>query len=174
MRHVKLFVATSLDGHIAGPEEEIDWLFSDQDYGMTSFYASVDTVLLGRKTYDIGVKLGQTGYKGKINYVFSRTRREKEHEHINWISEDPVEFVRKLKNEPGREIWLVGGGEIFGTLFDGGMVDDLLVGIHPIVLGKGISLFTAIQQRRKLRYKKIEPYDTGLITLHYEVDNSGS
>jgi dihydrofolate reductase len=173
MRRVKLLVATSLDGHIAGPDEEIDWLFSDQDYGVTAFFGSVDTVLLGRKTYDIGVKLGQAGYRDKINYIFSRSRHEKEHEHVNWVSEDPVEFTRKLKKKSGKDIWLVGGGEVFALLLDGGVVDDILLALHPIILGQGISLYTSIQDRRKLHLVKTESYDTGLVSLHYEVINPG-
>ena len=140
MRRVKLLVATSLDGHFAGKDEELDWLFSDQDYGMAAFYTSVDTVLLGRKTFDIGVKLGQIGYRDKVNYVFSRKKRKKEHEHVHWVSKDPVDFVKSLKKEEGADIWLVGGGEIFGRLLDGGVVDEILVAMHPIIMGEGIRI----------------------------------
>ena len=108
MRNVILNVAVSLDGYIAGPRGEYDWCFTDQDYGMKKFFKRIDTALIGRKTYELMLKMGEPGYPGVMNYVFSKTIQGKNNENVTFIAEDVAEFVKKLKNSKGKDIWLVG------------------------------------------------------------------
>jgi dihydrofolate reductase len=169
MRRVKLFVATSLDGFIAGPNEEIDWLFTDQDYGFARFYKSVDTVLIGRKTYDFMLRHGEKSYKGKQNYVFSRSRKVSNSPDVKYVSQDPAKFVRQIRQSKGKDIWLVGGGELFAYLLNRGQVDDIILAVHPTVLGKGIALFPQRSNSVKLKLVGHRNFDTGLVVLHYRV-----
>ena len=170
MRRVKLCVATSLDGYIAGPNEEIDWLFSDQDYGMGRFFASIDTLLIGRKTYDFMVGQGQSSYDGLRNIVFSRSPRDAVPDDVEWVTEDAAEFVNALKREEGKDIWLFGGGDLFMSLLESGVVDDLTVAVHPIVLGGGLSLYPGEWGSTRLQLMDVETFTTGLVLLIYRVD----
>jgi dihydrofolate reductase len=167
MRRVKLFVAMSLDGFIAGPNEEIDWLFTDQDYGFAKFYKSVDTVLIGRKTYDFMLRHSEKSYKGKRNYVFSRSQKVSKHPDVKYVSQDPAKFVRSLRLSRGRDIWLVGGAGLFASLLKRSQVDDIILAVHPVVLGKGIALFPGRSNTVQLKLVSHTNYKTGLVVLHY-------
>lgn len=169
MRRVKLCVGTSLDGYIAGPNEEVDWLFTDRDYGMSELYSSIDTVLLGRKTYDFMRRHGHASYKPFHNYVFSRSAHTSEHPDVEWVKDDPAVFVDTLRKGQGKDIWLVGGGELFAYLLDQGQIDDIVLGLHPIILGSGITLYAAVSRSVQLELTRTEPYDTGLVILYYQV-----
>lgn len=170
MRRVIFFVATSLDGYIAGPDEEVDWLFHDQDYGFAEFLNSIDTVLMGRKTYDFMVRQGQDSYEGKRNYVFSCSDRDIDTPNVTWVTEEPAPFIRRLREEPGGDIWLVGGGRIFANLLQRGGVDELILAVHPLVLGEGIPLFPGRSLRVDLALRDAKVYDSGLVMLHYGVE----
>ncbi|MBI5228015.1 dihydrofolate reductase [Candidatus Micrarchaeota archaeon] len=178
MKRIILFIATSLDGYIAREDHSIDWLFTDQDYGYKEFYDSVDTVLIGRTTYEKMLEMG-TGYhyKGKKGYVFSRDKKTKKDENVEFVS-DIVPFVKKLKkdneNKTEREnegnIWVVGGSEIVSVLLNADLIDEIMVFVHPIILGKGIPLFKNIKEEKKLKLKNTESYSSGLVKLHYMFD----
>ena len=174
MRRVKLFVAMSLDGFIAGPNEEIDWLFTDQDYGLSKFYKSVDTVLIGRKTYDFMLRHGKKSYKGKENYVFSRSQKVSDSPDVKYVSQGPAKFVRQIRQSKGKDIWLVGGGELFAYLLNRGQVDDIILAVHPTVLGKGIALFPQRSNPVKLKLVTHRNFDTGLVVLHYRVHSKAA
>jgi dihydrofolate reductase len=173
MRRVRLFVAISLDGHIAGPNGEVDWLFSDRDYGMSQFYSSVDTVLMGRRTYDFMLLHGETSYRGKKNYVFSRQTITVSSPEVEWVSEDAVAFVESLRREKGRDIWLVGGADLFVTLLEKGLIDDVILAIHPILLGDGISLFPRRFDTLTLELRDVTTYSTGLVLASYRLRRTG-
>jgi dihydrofolate reductase len=170
MRRIKYFVAVSLDGYIAGPDNEIDWLFTDQDYGLSAFLKTVDTVLIGRKTYEMMQKLGSDSYTGKQNYVFSRKKKTNERENVHWIDEDPEVFVPKLREKPGADIWVVGGGLLFGYLLDRNLIDEIILAVHPIILGEGIPFVDQIRKKHNLKLKKIRSYQTGLVILVYNLN----
>lgn len=172
MRSVTYLAAASLDGFIAGPEGQVDWLFTDDDYGLSSFVAGIDTVLVGRGTYDFMVGQGFPSYPGMRNLVFSSTLRQEDHPEVEVVAEDPVPFVRALKAEPGSGIWLVGGGVLFRHLLAADLVDEVVASLHPILLGGGIPLLPAHDGMTRLRLVDVRPYDTGLVTLSYEVDRS--
>src|SRR6476646_6661819 len=112
MRSIQLFIATSLDGYIARTSGAVDWLFTDQDYGYTEFSDQVDTVLMGRKTYDQVLSFGEYPYLGKKGYVFSRTQPQQRDENVEFVSSNWVHFLKQLRQPEGQNVWLVGGSEL--------------------------------------------------------------
>jgi dihydrofolate reductase len=176
MRKIKLFIASSLDGYIATEDGSIDWLYTDSDYGYTQFYNSVDTILMGRKTYDKIIELAaEYPHKDKKNYVFSQKksagkRKEKEKDQNVEFIADITDFVKiQLLQSQGKDIWLIGGADIISIFLNAGMLDEIIFSIHPIVLGKGIPLFRNLQRQMNLTLVKSIPYESGLVQLHYEL-----
>ena len=168
MRKVILFIASSLDGYIARENGGIDWLFSDADYGYSEFYSSIDTVIVGRKTYDQSLGFEEYPYKGKKVYVFTRDKRAGDR-YVDFVSSDLAGLVRKLKQLEGKDIWLVGGSDIVSILLNAGLVDRIILSIHPIVLGRGIPLFKGLTQEIQMKLVKTLSYPSGLAQLHYEL-----
>lgn len=166
MRPLVCFIATSLDGYIAGPAGEIDWLFTDQDYGYTQFYANVDTVVMGRKTYDLCLTFNEYPYPGIPNYVWTRTRRGTD-KHATFVSGDIVELLKGLKEKQGKTIWLVGGSALVGEAIKHDLLDELIVSVHPIVLGNGVPLFPRGLPKTQFQLVTSEPFNTGLVQLTY-------
>lgn len=167
MRKVILFIASSLDGYIAKASGEVDWLFTDQDYGYADFLAGVDTILMGRRTYEQVLSFGEFPYKGTQCFVFSRTRGGERDEYVTFISGNIESFVRGLKNGTGKNIWLVGGSEVIQSFMSHDLIDEFIISVHPIVLGDGIPLFRAPLPTRKLSFQKSRAFDTGLVQLTY-------
>lgn len=166
MRKIKLFIACSLDGFIARENGGIDWLFTG-DYGYKKFYASIDTVLMGRKTYELGLKLGET-YREKRTIVFTKRKNLKKVGNAELVS-DIVLFTKKLKKQEGKDIWLVGGGEIVSVLLNNKLVDEMQIFVHPLVLGKGIPLFPNIKKEVKLKLVETFAFKDGLVKMRYNV-----
>jgi dihydrofolate reductase len=166
MRKLSLFIASSLDGYIAGPGEEIDWLFSDQDYGYTEFYAGIDTVIMGRKSYDLSLTFGEYPYPGKRAYVFTRTPRARDR-HAQFVSGDVGAFVLHLKQQPGQRIWLVGGGEIIRECLSADLIDEFVISVHPVLLGAGLGLFPPGFGRRELVLQSVRSFSSGLVQSTY-------
>jgi dihydrofolate reductase len=176
MRKIKLYIGSSLDSYIAGENGSIDWLFSDGDYGYAKFYDSIDTILVGRKTYDQSLTFEEYQYKGKKVYVFTRSTEEKENKNVTYdveyIDEDIPSFARLLVQQSSvekKDIWLLGGGEIVSILLNAGLVDEIILSIHPIILGKGVPLFPSIKKRVKLQLQQSIPFENGLVQLCYYV-----
>lgn len=168
VRKIVLFIASSLDGFIAREDGSIDWLFSDGDYGYTKFFRSIDTVIMGRKTYDVSLAFGDYPYKGKKGYVFTRKLTKRADKNTEFVS-DPVSLCKKLKRSPGKNIWLVGGSDIISVLTNAGLVDEIILSTHPIILGKGIPLFKDIKREINLRLVKSIKFGTGLLQAYYIV-----
>jgi dihydrofolate reductase len=172
MRKIKLYIASSLDGYIASEGDGIDWLFTDEDYGYAKFYDSIDTILVGRKTYDQSLKFDEYPYKGKKVYVFTRrTDRNKNAHYVEYINADIPSFVRGLLLQSvGKDIWLLGGGEIVSILLNADLIDEIILSIHPIILGgKGIPLFSNIKKQVKLQLLESIPFGSGLVQLCYGI-----
>ncbi|MEB3337443.1 MAG: dihydrofolate reductase family protein [Leptolyngbyaceae bacterium] len=167
MRRVILFIATSLDGYIARTSGEVDWLFTDQDYGYTPFFAQVDTVLMGRRTYEQVQSWGEYPYGETQGFVFSRMLRDQSHPQVKIISEDVTRFVKGLKDLPGKNIWLVGGAELVHSCLQSDLIDELIISVHPILLGEGIPLFRPPFSIKNLSFQHCEAFDTGLLQLTY-------
>lgn len=170
MRKVKLYIASSLDSYIASESGGIDWLFTDEDYGYAKFYDSIDTILVGRKTYDQSLKFDEYPYKTKKVYVFTRRIDGKKNtSYVEYVNVDIPSFVRHLLQSVGKDIWLLGGGEIVSILLNANLVDEIILSIHPIILGKGISLFNNIKKRVTLQLREFIPFGSGLVQLCYGV-----
>lgn len=170
-RRVKLFVACSLDNFIAGPEGEIDWLFTDNDYGYHKFISRVDTILMGRKTYEKVMSLGGWPYGERRTYVFSHGQPDgKLPRGVSYTDRDPQHLIEELRAEESDDhIWLNGGGELSRQFIARGLVDDIVVAVHPILLGSGVPLFPDDASRTVLRLKKHRIYDNGMVHLSYRI-----
>ena len=171
-RRIIYYVAASADGFIARRDGAVDWLDRPRtagDYGMGEFYRSVDTVLLGRKTWEIGVTLGASYFKGKKNYVFSRKRRRFVPQ-VELVKEPVAKFARRLRSEKGKDIWLVGGGSLFASFLDAGQVDAIRVHVIPTLIGEGIPLVAPARRNVSLRLVSSRQFSDGVVNLEYEVD----
>ena len=161
MRRFRPFIATSLDGGI-------DWLFTDGDYGHREFLAAIDTVVMGRKTYELSLSFGEYPYPGRAAFVFSYTRAGTCDAHDELVGDPVGPFMRRLQCRPGKHTWLVGGGELVREFVDADLIDDVIVSVHPIVLGAGRPLFPSPCRELRLRHVKTIPFDSGLVQLHYQ------
>jgi dihydrofolate reductase len=171
MRKVKLFVASSLDCYIAREDGGIDWLYTDADYGYEKFYDSIDTIIMGRKSYEQSLTFDVYPYKGKKVYVFTRkkVRRNNNEQDCEYIDTNIQDFVTNLTQLIGKDIWLLGGGEIVSVLLNAGLVDEIILSIHPIILGTGIPLLRNIQKEVNLKLENSLSFERGLTQLCYKV-----
>ncbi|MEK6902333.1 MAG: dihydrofolate reductase family protein [archaeon] len=165
MRKLTLFIATSLDGYIARTNGEIDWLFTDQDYGYQKFYESVSTLLVGRKTYELSLTFPEYPYAGKEVFVFTRNPRLKPDSRVQLVEKNIIQFTRELKKKRGKGIWLVGGGQIVHELHAEGLIDEYRIFIHPFTIGNGIPLFQKTHLSRELKTKRMKKFSSGLIEI---------
>lgn len=148
MRNIILQLAVSLDGFIEGPNGEFDWCFTDADYGMTAFSKRVDAIFIGRKSYELTLSMGGSappGFPAIKEYVFSDSLSKVEGDRI-LVSGDLVKEVSRIKNEPGKDIWLYGGASLTSAFIDLGLVDEMALAVHPILLGAGKLLFQNIKK----------------------------
>src|SRR5262245_15770810 len=168
MRRVRFSVAMSLDGYIAGPKGESDWIVMDPEIDFRALMGSFDTVLLGRKTYEMTRQQGGSGgMPGMQAYVFSRTLHPKDCPGVV-VSDNPAETLAALKARPGKDIWLFGGGSLFGSLLEQGLVDAVEVAVIPVLLGGGLPLLPSPAKQAKLRLTKHRIYEkTGTVFLEF-------
>lgn len=169
MRKIILFVAVSLDGYIEGPNGEFDWCFTDQDYGMADFFKRIDSLFIGRKSYELTLSMGDEampGFPALKEYVFSNTLTEVRPGEI-LVRGDIEKEVKRIKQEPGKDIWLFGGANLTSTLLNLDLVDEIGVAVHPIILGSGKPLFQDIPGRVELELQDTKTYSSGLVSLTY-------
>ena len=141
MRRLRYQVAASLDGYIADPAGEFDWITMDPDIDFAALFAQFDTAVMGRKTFLAGLQHGGDGSMPGLDVlVFSRTLRAADYPAVTVINSDPAESIRALKAKPGKDIWLFGGGELFRSLLDAGLVDTVEPAVVPVLLGGGVLL----------------------------------
>ena len=174
MRKVILGVAVSLDGYIEGPNGEYDWCFTDQDYGLSAFLKRVDTIFIGRKSYELMLSMGENaggGFPKMKEYVFSTTL-EAVKEGVNLVRGDIKAEVEKIRHEQGKDIWLYGGAALTTSLMNLNLVDELFLAVHPIILGSGKPLFNNILQRVHLQLSESKTYSTGLVSLTYTLNKN--
>ncbi|HKH60883.1 MAG TPA: dihydrofolate reductase family protein [Flavitalea sp.] len=170
MRKVILGLAVTLDGFIEGPNGEYDWCFTDQDYGLNDFFKRIDSIFVGRKSYEmsLGLEDGISGFPKFKEYVFSKTLNTAK-EGATIVKGDILSEVTKIKNEPGKDIWLFGGAELTSSLINLGLVDEIGLAVHPLILGSGKPLFSSIKQRVQLKLIDTKTYSTGLVYLTYSL-----
>jgi dihydrofolate reductase len=176
-RRIILDLAVTLDGFIEGKNGEVDWCIMDPDMKFTDFLNQIDTIIYGRKSYDLWGQYTPNNEESdsekeiwklvhsKEKYVFSRTKKN-DHQAI-FINEKIVEEINKLKKKPGKDIWLYGGASLITTFIHLGLVDEFRLSIHPVVLGEGKPLFIDMKKRLNLKLVQTRTFSSGVVQLIY-------
>ncbi|NSL90738.1 dihydrofolate reductase [Chitinophaga sp. Mgbs1] len=173
MRKLKIYIATSLDGYIADHNGNIEWLTGfpnpeQTDYGYADFLAGIDTTLMGYKTYQDVLKLSETfPYPGLANYIFSRDKSHQDTEFVTFVKEEAGAFVSRLKSLPGKDIWLIGGGELNAAILEHDLVDEMIIHTMPVVLGAGRSVFAGIPMEKTFGLESVKTYSSGVVEARY-------
>lgn len=190
MRELKYFVACTVDGFIAAEDGSIDAFVVDGDYfadlfesfpetcpghlrealGVRGENRRFDVVLMGRRTYEVGLKVGVTDpYPTLKQYVFSSTLTESPDENVTLVSENAVDLVKELKSETGKDIWLCGGADLATTLLAEGLIDEIILKSNPVLLGSGIPLFSGVIEQTALELTDSKVFENGVLLLVYRV-----
>ena len=179
MRKIIVYIATSADGFIARKDGAVDWLDRPApkgvDYGLEAFYKSIDTILYGRKTYDVAVKFVADGVQiptdARVrNYVFSRRRPPKKVlPGFEFVKEPIKRFTKRLRAQKGKDIWMMGGGGIIASFLDEGEIDEFVISVIPVFIGEGIPLIAPSRRTVQLKLLSTKKYSDGVVKLHYQV-----
>jgi dihydrofolate reductase len=177
MRKLKYYVAVSVDNYIAHEDGTWEGFLPEgehiPDY-LESLKTWFDVVLMGRKTYEAGLKMGVTNpYPYLKQYVFSRTMQESPDENVELVSENIVEFVKQLKKETGKDIYLCGGATLATMLFTENLIDEIILKLNPFLMGSGIPLFAGVIEQTQLELTDSKIYSNGVVFLFYRVKNEG-
>ena len=178
MRKLKLYIAASINGKIAKKDGSVQWLDelpnpANDDYGYAKFYDSIDTTVMGAATHRQVVGWGiDYPYVGKKNYVLTRDKNQPSHPHVEYITSNHDQFVKSLKMKTGKDIWLVGGGQVNSLLLTRELIDEIHVYYMPIVLETGIDLFDCNIKNQELELLSSESYRSGVIGAVYAVKKS--
>lgn len=170
MRRVRYSVVMSLDGYIAGPKGEADWITADPEFDFTALFRQFDTILVGRRTFEGMVAARRTLIPGMKTIVFSRTLKQEDHPEVALVKDTHRETLAGLKAVPGKDIWLFGGGSLFRSLSEDGLVDTVEVSIVPILLGAGVPLLASMDKRIKLSFTAHKVHTSGIISLEYAIN----
>lgn len=180
-RKIIVYIATSADGYIARPDGDVEWLNRrphTQDYGMREFYRSIDTILFGRKTYDWALAYQKkTGSKRSVfdknvtNYVFSHKPPKTFAKGVEFVSEPVKTFAQRLRAIPGKNIWMMGGGEITASFLDAGEIDEFDIHVIPTFIGEGIPLIAPRHRDVPLQLLSVEKYPDSAVRLRYKVEH---
>jgi dihydrofolate reductase len=176
VRRIRYAVATSLDGYIAGPKGEADWIIMDPNIDFRALFDQFDTVLIGRRTFE-GMARGKKkagAVPGMKTFVFSRTLRQRDYPNVTIVAENAEETLIALRAESGKDIWLFGGGLLLRSLLDVGLVDTVEVAVIPVLLGGGIPLLPPPAKQAKLKLTGHKVYKTGIILLEYAVASAAA
>jgi len=178
-RKIIVYIAASADGYIARPDGDVEWLNRRPrkfDYGMRELYRTIDTILLGRKTYDFALdyqkKMGRKGaiFDSKLaNYVFSRKPPKIVAPGVEFVTEPVKAFARRLRTEPGKHIWMMGGGELIASFLDAEEIDEFDIHVIPLFIGEGIPLIAPRHRDITLHLRATQKYPDGVVRLRYEI-----
>jgi dihydrofolate reductase len=172
MRKIRYSVAMSLDGYIAGPNGEADWITVDPEIDFGELWAQFDTGLMGRRTYEAAMaRLGEASMQRMKIIVVSRTLRQADHPKTTILSELSRDWLQALRAQTGKDIWIFGGGEIFRLLLEMGMVDTVEVSIVPVLLGGGIKLLPPPAKQTRLTLSSHKICRSGRVALTYDVQH---
>ena len=177
MRKIIAYLATSADGFIARPDGDVSWLDRPRpadEYGMPAFLRSVDTIVMGRVTWDVGQKLGGTVVEGKRNIVLSRSLPFHAIPGATVENIEPSELAARLRSEKGRNVWLMGGADVFGSFLSAGALDEIIIHVVPVLIGIGIPLLDPVARQTELKLKSTRKFADGVVRLHYEINREAS
>lgn len=171
MRKIILYIAQSLDGYIAESDGGLDWLNivtkKGEDYGFAAFAQNIDTAFVGRKTYEETLEFAGLSAMGSNCYVFTSKPEEKEGK-VQFVNPpDLVEFVNQIKSKEGKNIWLIGGGELIKHFIENNLIDEYIISILPIILGNGLPLFVKSNGKTQIKLHETKTFDTGLVQMVY-------
>ena len=165
-----LFIATSLDGYIAGPDDDVSWLFTDADYGFDHFYEGVDALVMGKGTYNVVRGLGKWPYAGKKTVVVTTKGDFKATTPDTAIfNGDLHDLADRLADSGVKRLWLVGGGELVVSFLKEHLIQEVVVSLHPVLLGKGVPLFPGMFPKTILELREAESFESGLVQLTYGI-----
>jgi dihydrofolate reductase len=182
-RKIIVMIATSADGFIARKDGAVDWLDRPRiagDYGMGKFWKSIDTILWGRKTYDMILKFQKEGkaapdmFGGVKNYAFSRKPPKKVLPGFEFVKEPIKKFAKRLRAQKGKNIWMMGGGAIIASFLDAGEIDEFIISVIPTFIGEGIPLIAPRHRTIPLKLISIKKFSDGVVKLHYAVSDTRS
>lgn len=172
MKNLILYTAASLDNFIARPDGALDWLHSpeylieNEDYGYSEFYQTIDTTLMGNKTHQFILDQDVPfPYPDKSNFVFSHSTINQDTQYVKFIKGDIIEFVKRLKDDNGKDIWLIGGGQVNALMLNNDLIDKIILSLVPVILGEGIPLFHGNSKEAKFDLESSRSYESGLIQL---------
>ncbi len=173
-RKIIVHIATSADGYIARPDGDLDWLTARPApkgfYGMPEFTRSIDAKIIGRKTFDLSVKMGANFSADDVHYVFSRQPPPASvPAGVEFVTQSIQAFAERLREDPGKNIWMMGGGEIIASFLDAGAIDEFVISVIPTFIGDGIPLIAPTRRDAPLRLRSARPFPDGVVQLHYEV-----
>ncbi len=172
MRKVKFSAANSLDNYIARPDGAYDWIMWSEETAsfMKDFWKTIDTMVMGRKTYEVALKHGGVGHHpGVKTYVCSRTLEVSQAKNVEVIRTDAARFVQDLKSQDGKDIFVMGGGELAKSLFEANLIDEVSLAIHPLLLGSGIPLFHEMKHQIDLELIECKSRKNGCVLVSYRV-----
>jgi dihydrofolate reductase len=178
-RKVIVHIATSADGYIARPDGDLEWLTSRPApkgfYGMNAFMRSIDTTLLGRKTYEVSLRMGAKFDSKSRHIVFSRYPPPADAPSgVEFVNDAIGSVVSDLREQPGKDIWLMGGGEIIASFLDAQAIDEFVISVVPVFIGEGIPLMARRHRHVPLALRSVERFEDGLVQVHYGVQNTPS
>ena len=179
-RNVIVHIAASADGYIARRDGDLEWLTSrpapEGFYGMNAFMGSIDTMVLGRKTYEVSLGMGaKFDSKSRNVVVFSRHAPPADAPSgVEFVNDAIGPFVSRLREHPGKDIWLMGGGELIASFLDEQAIDEFVISVAPVFIGDGIPLMARRHRHVPLDLHSIERFEDGLVQLHYRVPNNHS
>jgi dihydrofolate reductase len=173
-RKVIVYIATSADGYISRLDGDVDWLSRPSpkgNYGMEAFFKSIDTILWGRKTYTKGIEMGmKSSFDSRVkNYVFSRSQETPMLAEFELVKEPIKPFMQRLRAQSGKDLWMMGGGEIIGAFLDEGEIDEFSIHVIPILIGEGIPLISPRHRSIPLKLLSTKKFSDGVVHLNYSV-----
>lgn len=169
MRRIRYSVAMSLDAYIAGPKGEADWVVVDPEFDFSSVFRQFDTILVGRKTFEVMAAAKRTTMPGMKTIVCSTTLNPQDHPEVSLIASGHLEALARLKAQPGKDIWLFGGGSLFRSIAEYGLVDTVEVAVVPVLLGGGVPMVPGLSNRIGLSLTAHKLHQTGTMSLEYSL-----